>query len=198
MRGLRVLYPGAVYHVTARGNEKQLIFLDETDRLQFLSQLQLATERYDWVCHGYCLMGNHFHLLVETPRANLPVGMRHLNGCYSQWFNRRRQRVGHLFQGRYKASLVEKHPYLLELIRYMALNPLRAEPPLSAAPELYPWSSYRILLGLAPRPSWFTCDWVLAQFGDEYGAARSRLRTFVGEGLVAEPSSAKQRGLLRK
>ena len=190
MRGLRVLYPGAVYHVTARGNEKQLIFLDETDRLQFLSQLQLAIERYGWMCHGYCLMGNHYHLLVETPRANLPVGMRHVNGCYSQWFNRRRQRVGHLLQGRYKASLIEKHPYLTELIRYMALNPMRAEPPLSTAPEFYAWSSYRILLGLAPRPSWFTSDWVLSQFGDEYETARSRLRAFVDEGLVAEPPNA--------
>ena len=77
---------------------------------QFLLQLELVCSRYDWLCHGYCLMGNHYHLLVETPRANLPIGMRHLNGCHGQWFNRRWQRVGHLCQGRYKAELVEKRP----------------------------------------------------------------------------------------
>ena len=181
MRALRVLFPGAVYHVTSRGNARQPIFLDAADRMQFLKLLQVAIERYGWICHGYCLMGNHYHLLIETPRGNLPIGMRHLNGCYSQSFNRRWQRVGHLFQGRYKAVLVEKLPYLLELIRYAALNPMRTEPPLCAAPELYAWSSYRILLGLAPRPAWLTVDWVLAQFGDDYEAARTRLRAFVDE-----------------
>ena len=186
MRPLRVLYPGAVYHVTARGNERRNIFEDAGDYRQFLLQLELACSRYDWLCHGYCLMGNHYHLLVETPRANLPIGMRHLNGCHGQWFNRRWQRVGHLFQGRYKAHVVEKQPYLLELIRYLALNPTRTTPPLAANPESYPWSSYRALLGLAPKPSWLTIDWTLTWFGDEYESARSRLRAFVDEGAQAE------------
>jgi putative transposase len=190
MRALRVLYPGAVYHVTARGNQRQAIFVDAIDRLEFLRLLQLTIERYGWICHGYCLMGNHYHLLIETPRGNLPIGMRHLNGCYSQWFNRRWQRVGHLFQGRYKAELVEKHPYLLELVRYMALNPMRTDPALCAAPEHYAWSSYRVLLGLAPGPAWLTVDWVLAQFGDDYEAARSRLKAFVEEGLATEVAEA--------
>jgi putative transposase len=186
-RPLRVLYPGAVYHVTARGNERRAIFEEDVDRHVFLEQLALAVERYGWVCHGYCLMGNHYHLLVETPRANLPTGMRHLNGCYAGSFNRRRGRAGHLLQGRYKAELVEKHEYLLALIRYLALNPLRTEPPLSAEPEEYSWSSYRYALGLAARPSWLTVDWVLTQFGRDYVHARARLRAFVDAGRSEEP-----------
>ena len=187
-RPLRVLYPGAVYHVTARGNERRAIYRDAVDYEEFLRQLGLAVERYGWLCHGFCLMGNHYHLLVETPRANLPIGMRHLNGCYSASFNRRWKRVGHLFQGRYKAELVEKQAYLLALIRYVALNPLRTSPPLSAAPEQYPWSSYPVLLGLTPRPPWLTVEWVLAQFGDGFAGARARLRAFVGEGLQERPA----------
>lgn len=186
MRPLRVLYPGAVYHVTARGNERRTIFQDAGDYLQFLQQLELAITRYGWLCHAYCLMGNHYHLLVETPRANLPIGMRHLNGCYGQWFNRRWQRVGHLFQGRYKAELVEKQPYLLELIRYLALNPTRTTPPLARNPECYPWSSYSTVLGLAPKPAWLTIDWALTWFGDDYERARARLRAFVEEDIGSE------------
>ena len=186
-RPLRILYPGAVYHVTARGNERQAIFRDTADYVEFQRQLELAVERYDWLCHGICLMGNHYHALVETPRANLPVGMRHLNGCYSAAFNRRWQRVGHVFQGRYKAELVEKHAYLLQLVRYLALNPMRTTPPLCAAPEEYPWSSYRVLLGLEPQPAWLTIDWILAQFADDYERARVRLKAFVEEGLEERP-----------
>ena len=151
-RPLRVLYPGAVYHVVARGNERQRIFRDVTDYRGFLKLLELVVDRYCWLCHGYCLMGNHYHLLVETPRANLPIGMRHLNGCHTRSFNRRWGRVGHLFQGRYKAEVVEKQSYLLELIRYIALNPVRVEPPLCATPEQYQWSSYGVLLRRAPQP----------------------------------------------
>ena len=186
MRPLRVLYPGAVYHVTARGNERRVVFQDATDYRRFLQQLELVVSRYCWTCHGYCLMGNHYHLLVETPRANLPIGMRHLNGCHGQWLNRRWQRLGHVFQGRYKAEVVEKQPYLLELIRYLALNPIRTTPPLSENPEGYPWSSYRVLLGLEPRPPWLTIDWTLTWFGDEYESARARLRAFVAEDLGAD------------
>jgi REP element-mobilizing transposase RayT len=186
-RPLRVLYPGAVYHITVRGNERRRVFRDTADYEEFLKQLALAIGRYGWLCHGYCLMGNHYHLLLETPRANLPIGMRHLNGCYSQRFNKRWKRVGHLFQGRYSAEVVEKQAYLLELVRYVALNPMRAVPPLCQAPEEYRWSSYRILLGLAPRPEWLTVDWVLAQFGDDYATARARLKAFVEEGLEERP-----------
>jgi REP element-mobilizing transposase RayT len=121
-RQLRVLFPGALYHVTSRGNERRPIYRTNGDREHFLELLELAIERYRWICHGYCLMGNHHHLVVETPAANLPEGMRHLNGRYAQTFNRRHDRVGYLFQGRYHAVLVEKDAYLLELVRYVSLN----------------------------------------------------------------------------
>ena len=189
-RPLRVLYPGAIYHVTARGNERLSIFRDAADYEQILKQLALAIERYGWICHGYCLMGNHYHMLIETPRANLPIGMRHLNGCYARWFNKRWGRVGHLFQGRYSAELVEKHAYLLELIRYIALNPCRTQPPLCRTPEEYPWSNYPVLLGLAPKPAWLTVDWVLSRFGDDYDGARRRVKAFVAEGLGTQPPHA--------
>ena len=182
-RPLRVVFPGAVYHVSSRGNERRRIYGDDDDRLEFLDELALAVERYGFVCHSYCLMGNHYHLVVETPRANLPVVMRHVNGCYTRSFNRRWHRVGHLFQGRYRAVLVEKDAHLLEIVRYVALNPTRTRPPLRDRPERWPWSSYPALLGLVPGPPWLSIDWVLAQFGSSYERARPRLKAFVDDAL---------------
>ncbi|WMN60889.1 transposase [Pseudoalteromonas xiamenensis] len=114
-----------MYHVTSRGNERQTIYRDEDDFARFLAVLMSVCERFNWVIHSYCLMTNHYHLLVETPDANLAKGMRQLNGVYTQQFNRKYQRVGHLFQGRYKSILVDKDSYLLELCRYIVLNPVR-------------------------------------------------------------------------
>jgi REP element-mobilizing transposase RayT len=188
-RPLRVLFPGAVYHVTARGNEHRPIYRDADDRDEFLGVVALAVERYGLVCHGYCLMGNHYHLVLETPRANLPTAMRHINGCYGQVFNRRWHRVGHLFQGRYDATLVEKDAHLLETVRYVALNPLRTRPPLCEAPERWPWSSYAALAGLVPTPPWLAVDWVLGQFGDDYESARRRLVAYVGDARPAQTAS---------
>ena len=125
-RPLRLEYEGAVYHVTSRGNARDEIFLGDVDRAQFLETLGDAIRRHGWICHAYCLMTNHYHLLIETPEAGLSRGMQLLNGVYTQWFNRRHQRVGHLFQGRFKAVLVEKESHLLELARYVVLNPVRA------------------------------------------------------------------------
>src|SRR3989339_1664941 len=125
-RPLRIEYPGAVYHVTSRGNEKKAVFKDDQDRESFLNTLYRVNKRYNWLCHAYCLMTNHYHLLIETPNANLSTGMRQLNGVYTQALNRRRNRVGHVFQGRYKAVLVQKDNHLLELCRYIVLNPVRA------------------------------------------------------------------------
>src|SRR4030042_5793823 len=125
-RPLRIEFPGAVYHVTSRGNARQTIFIDDEDRGGFLDLLSIVVERFNWICHAYCLMGNHYHLLIETPDGNLSKGMRELNGIYTQHFNRRHGRVGHVFQGRFKAILVEKDSYLLELCRYIVLNPVRA------------------------------------------------------------------------
>ena len=104
-RPLRIEYPGAVYHITSRGNEKKPIFKDERDREILLDTLSQVDKRYNWLCHAYCLMNNHYHLIVETPDRNLSAGMRQLNGVYTQAFNRQHNRVGHLFQDRYKAIL---------------------------------------------------------------------------------------------
>ncbi|MBM4341551.1 MAG: hypothetical protein FJ110_18655 [Deltaproteobacteria bacterium] len=125
-RPLRIEFPGAVYHVTSRGNARQAIFIDDEDRGGFLDVLSMVVERFNWVCHSYCLMENHYHLLIETPDGNLSKGMRELNGVYTQGFNQRYKRVGHLFQGRYKAIMVEKDHHLLSLCRYVVLNPERA------------------------------------------------------------------------
>jgi putative transposase len=125
-RPLRVEFPGAVYHVTSRGNARQGIFLDKDDRESFLGVLSSVATRFKWVCHAYCLMETHYHLQIETLEGNLSRGMRQLNGVYTQVFNRRHKRVGRLFQGRYKGILVEKEAHLLELCRYVVLNPVGA------------------------------------------------------------------------
>jgi len=124
-RPMRLEFPNALYHVTSRGNAQQNIYLTDADRQQFLNVLNHVCQRYNWVVHAYCLMSNHYHLLIETPDGNLSKGMRQLNGLYTQDFNRAHKRVGHVYQGRYKAILVEKQAYLLELARYIVLNPVR-------------------------------------------------------------------------
>ncbi|WP_095211313.1 transposase [Endozoicomonas ascidiicola] len=125
-RPLRIQYAGALYHVTSRGNERKPIYREDADFQLFLATLAEVCDRFNWVIHSFCLMTNHYHLVVETPDANLSQGMRQLNGVYTTRFNRKYGRVGHLFQGRYKAILVDKDAYLMELSRYVVLNPVRA------------------------------------------------------------------------
>ena len=180
-RPLRIEYPGAVYHVTSRGNARKAIFRDDADRNDFLATLGRVVERFGWLCHAYCLMDNHFHLLIETPRPNLSQGMRQLNGVYTQRFNRRHRRVGHLLQGRFKAILVERDSYLLELARYIVLNPVRAK--LVKAAVRYPWSSYRATIGAVRVPDGLTVDWILDQFATRPVTARTRYAAFVAEGV---------------
>ena len=182
-RPLRIEYPGAVYHVTSRGNARQAIFVDEADRSGFLDAFGDAVVRFGWLCHAYCLMDNHYHLLIETPVANLARGMRQVNGVYTQRFNRRHGRAGHLFQGRYSAILVERDSYLLELSRYVVLNPVRAG--MIDRPDAYAWSSCGATLGLTPAPDFLTTDWLLGQFGKRRGTARERYRRFVDDGVDA-------------
>lgn len=182
-RPLRIEYPGALYHVTARGNARADIYLDDGDRRLFLDLLAQAAERYDWLCHAYCLMDNHYHLLIETGRATLGRGMRHLGGVYTQRLNRVHDRVGHVFQGRYKAILVERDAHLLELSRYVVLNPVRAG--MVRAAKDWRWSSYRATAGQARTPDWLSTDWILARFGDHQARARSAYRRFVAEGAGA-------------
>jgi putative transposase len=179
-RPLRLEFPGAIYHVTSRGNAQGAIFADDEDRLLFLAGLEEAVVRFGWLCHAYCLMDNHYHLLIETPDSNLSLGMRQLNGVYTQRFNRRHVRVGHLFQGRFKAILVDWDSYLLELCRYVVLNPIRAK--MVKDINRYPWSSYLATAGSQPAPEWLTTDWVLSQFGRSRAVARRKYVAFVAQG----------------
>ncbi|MEO1767343.1 REP-associated tyrosine transposase [Thiobacter aerophilum] len=183
-RPLRLEFPGAVYHITARGDGRENIFLDDADRQTFLDLLAKEVRQQRWRLYAYCLMGNHYHLLLETPEANLVAGMRRLNGVYTQAFNRRHERVGHVLQGRYKSILVDRDSYLLELCRYVVLNPVRAG--MVKRPEDWLWSSYRATVGKVPAPEWLQADWVLGQFGDDPAAAREAYRRFVRAGIGAE------------
>jgi len=184
-RPLRLQFPGAVYHLTSRGNARQKIFFNDADRQLFLKTLAHVVSRYRWICHAYCLMANHYHLLVETPKANLSIGMRQLNGTFTQSFNRRHKRVGHLFQARFKAILVEKESYLLELCRYIVLNPARVKSGTDLA--AWKWSSYRATAGLVAVPEFLTTDWLLEQFGKDRRVAQRRYREFVRDGVANRP-----------
>ena len=180
VRPLRLEYEDAVYHITSRGNARESIFLGESDQSRFLEILAGVVERCGWLCHAYCLMTNHYHLLVETPEANLSRGMQLLNGIYTQWFNRRHGRVGHLLQGRFKAILVEKESYLLELVRYVVLNPVRAK--MVRSVRDWPWSSYRATAGQMRVPKFLTVGWILSQFGSNQERAVRAYRQFVQQG----------------
>ncbi len=179
-RPLRLEFPGALYHVSSRGNGGQPVFLDGADRTSFLVLVAEVVERFGWLVHSYCLLGNHFHLLVETPRPNLGRGMRQLNGVYARRFNRRHRTVGHLFQARYGASLVEREAHLLEVARYIVLNPVRAG--LCEHPAEWPWSSYLATAGLVEAPGWLCTSWLLGQFGSDERSAQERYRRFVLDG----------------
>ena len=184
-RPLRLEFPGAIYHVTSRGNARQRVFFTDADRELLLSILSGVVSRYGWICHAYCLMANHYHLLVETPKANLSIGMRQLNGMYTQAFNRRHERVGHLFHGRFKAILVERKSHLLELCRYIVLNPVRIKG--SAKAQTWKWSSYRATAGLASVPEFLSTDWILQQFARNRSQAQRLYREFIREGLASRP-----------
>jgi putative transposase len=179
-RQLRVEFEGALYHVTSRGNERNSIFFSDRDRGAFLDILGKVIERYSWRCHAYCLMTNHFHLLVETPKANLSKGMHQLNGVFTQNVNRYNHRVGHLFQGRFKSILVEKETHLLELARYVVLNPVRAK--MVKRPEQWKWSSYNATAGQCKVPEFLCVQWILEQFDTNPASAIEAYRRFVSEG----------------
>ena len=180
-RPLRIEYAGAVYHVTSRGNERKAVFKGDEDRIRFLNTLQHVNKRYNWICHAYCLMDNHYHLLIETPDGNLALGMRQLNGVYTQLFNRAHGRNGHLFQGRYKSILIQKDSHLLEVCRYVVLNPVRAK--MVEAPEAWKWSSYRATAGREASHVCLTRDWVLGQFSRKRPLAEKEYRKFVSWGI---------------
>jgi len=189
-RPLRLEFAGALYHLTACANARADIFADDEDRRLFLELLGKEISQQRWRCYAYCLMDNHFHLLIETPEPNLVAGMRRLNGVYTQSFNRRHGRVGHVFQGRYKSIVVDKDSYGLELSRYVVLNPVRARR--VKHPQNWPWSSYRATVGRVAAPSWLNADWVLSQLGGRHPAAA--YERFVRQGIGEHSPWEKLRG----
>ena len=180
-RPLRIEFPGALHHVTSRGNARADIVSGDEDRRLFTDVLGAVVDRFAWLCHAWCLMDNHYHLLLETPDANLSRGMRQLNGVFTQRRNWRHGRVGHVFQGRYKPILVEREPHLLELCRHVVLNPVRVG--MVARPREWRWSSYRATAGHSPARAFEHRDWVLRQFGADRAAAARAYRRFVAGGI---------------
>lgn len=179
-RQLRIEFAGALYHITSRGNAQENIYRNDQDRKNFLSRLNITCNRYDWYCHAYCLMDNHYHLLIETNTSSLSKGMKHLNGTYTQYFNRSHKRVGHVYQGRFKGILVEKESYLLELARYIVLNPVRARMVRTA--KDWPWSSYRATAGMSVTHACLTTDWLLSGFSKQRKRAQQAYREFIQQG----------------
>ena len=183
-RPLRPQFPGAVYHITARGNDRQNIYYDEKDNIRFLKLLGQTVKQYRWLCHGYCLMSNHYHIILETPEPNLARGMKRLNSRYCITFNKRHRRVGHVLQGRYDAVVVQKEEHLLELCRYTVLNPVRAF--MVETPDDWKWSSYLATAGKTKPPPFLTTDWILAHFGKRRIAATASYIKFVYDGIGRE------------
>lgn len=179
----RIHLPGGLYHVILRGNDGQSVFLADEDRCRFFLLLQEGTVRFGYRVHAFCLMTNHIHLALQVSDIPLSRAMQNLSLRYTRWVNWRRKRSGHLFQGRYKAVLVDADSYLLELVRYIHLNPVRAG--MVTDPEAYPWSGHRAYLGKESLP-WLTTDWVLGQFGKSLDTARTAYQAFVQDGLGEE------------
>lgn len=180
-RPIRIEYPGAVYYITSRGNANRPIFKDDQDRKDFLELLGLLVDRFKWRCHAYCLMNKHYHLLIETPKANLSQGMRQLNGIYTQNFNRRHRRAGHVFQGRFKGILIDKKNYLLDLATHVVLNPVRLR--VVNSPVNHKWSSYKATAGIVKAPSFLTTDWILSQFGKQLKTAQEKYKSHVRQAI---------------
>lgn len=175
-RPLRIEYEGAYYHVTSRGNERGKIFFNNEDYDKFKHYLKGASEKFGIILHAYVLMGNHYHLLIETPQANLSRAMHYINGSYTTYINIKKKRSGHLFQGRYKAIVVDRDSYLLELSRYIHLNPVRAR--MVQRPELYPYSSYNDFIG-STKDGTVCPDFISGMLSRKKKAARSTYRSFV-------------------
>jgi putative transposase len=187
-RPLRNEFAGAIHHVRARGNRRQAIVGDDYDFVALTARLARTVERMEWCCYAYCLMHNHFHLLVETPKPNLGRGMQRLSGSYAQGFNHRHGRDGHLFEGRYRMTIVSRDAHLAELARYLVLNPVRAG--ICGHPADWRWSSYRATAGFDEAPSFLAVDALLSTFAADAPLARERYREFVAEGALARLATA--------
>jgi putative transposase len=178
----RIQIPGGLYHVTSRGNDRATLYYDEPDYASFMRTLAKVCERYAWGCHAYCVMPNHYHLIVETPEANLAAGMHVLNLSYARWFNWRHAHVGHVFQGPYRDQLITTESHLLEAYRYVALNPVRAR--LVAGPSEWPWTSYRATAGTEPAPSFLRLERVRSFFAWTKSDGTDEFARFVSAGLI--------------
>jgi REP element-mobilizing transposase RayT len=187
-RPLRPQIPGGVYHITSRGNKRAWIYHQDTDRRLWIDLLANAVERYGLVCLSFCVMSTHFHLLVQTPQPNVSRAMQWLNGRFAQISNMKYGATGHVLEGRFKAKLVEDDAHLLEVVRYIARNPVRAD--ICSRPELWPWSSYAATIGLRRCPPYVAADRVLALFTGGPRLAREQLRAFVDAGRDEEPIPA--------
>lgn len=190
-RSLRIEGPGLTYHVTSRGTGRMTVFRDDVDRRRFLALLAALTREHHLACHAYCLMSNHYHLVVTTVRGGLARTMRQLNGVYAQRWNARHEHVGHLFQGRYVAQLVQDGPYFLTVCRYVALNPVRAR--IVASPERWPWSSFRATAGLSRPPRFLDRTMLLGHFSEQPNEAERAYRSFVASEALAPAPLPPQR-----
>jgi REP-associated tyrosine transposase len=186
-RPLRVEVPGGTYHLTARGNRRQPIFRSEIDQELLLELLTRVVLALDWRVRSYCLMPNHFHLVVMIEHPNLSRGMQRLNGRYAQVFNERYGLSGHLFQGRFHSVLIEREEHLLELARYVVLNPVRAG--ICVHPGEWRWSSYRAMTGVERTPKFLAADWTTALFGRTPADAKRAFAAFVRDGILADPAA---------
>jgi REP-associated tyrosine transposase len=196
----RVEYPGALYHVTARGNRGNVVFVHDTDRHIFLVGLEAVVRERRWICHAYCLMGTHYHLVIETPEANLGDGMQALHTAYVHRFNATHGYEGHLLERRYRAPLLDDERHLHEVLRYVPLNPVSAG--LCAEPQEWQWSSYASTIGLAPQPDWLTTEFTIGVFEGvdgfrswvEAGAARRPLELVLADGTGQAMRTARAMG----
>lgn len=186
-RPLRIEIEDGLYHVTSRGWERRVIVKDDGDRQEWLKLLDRVAERYGWRFFAWVLMDNHFHLFLRTPNADLSAGMHDLNSGYASWFNRRHQRVGSLYQGRFKAILVEDESYAWTLSRYIHLNPVRAK--MVKRPENHAWSSYRYFLRARGAPAWLDWQTVLDEMGKNRSRTRQAYRQFIAQGIKEDPAS---------
>jgi len=190
-RPLRLVSRGSFHHVMARGNARMVIYEDREEYLRFLELLATALQRHDLSCHAYCLMPNHYHLVIETHSDRLSAAIHMVNGAYAQWWNRRHSRVGHVLQGRFKAQLIQDGAYFVRVCRYLLLNPVRAN--LVDTPRDWPWSSYQAMLGLADAPPFLRLDRLLGELGGaaaDKSDAQRRFRDLVEETMPSTPSVA--------
>jgi REP element-mobilizing transposase RayT len=180
-RQARLQVSDTIYHITSRGDRREEIYKDDVDRQNWLRVLNDVCQRFDWRVHAFCQMGNHYHLVAETLTNNLSAGMHRLNGVYTQRFNYRHGGSGHVFQGRFHSEIVHRQAHLLETMRYVILNPVRAG--MVATPGGWPWSSYAMTCDVTRAPAWLETEWVLEQFGERHEDAVMAFRRFVADGM---------------